>query len=97
MRLWSAILMLALALFFSSCETKDNDHRILVSVADQSLALYHKATLLARYPVSTSKFGLGDHPGSRAGALPGGVKLDLGQAEAASALAVAGRWISSIT
>jgi lipoprotein-anchoring transpeptidase ErfK/SrfK len=66
MRLWSAILMLALALFFSSCETKDNDHRILVSVADQSLALYHKATLLARYPVSTSKFGLGDHPGSRA-------------------------------
>jgi lipoprotein-anchoring transpeptidase ErfK/SrfK len=66
MRLWSAILLLALALFFSSCETKDNDHRILVSVADQSLALYHKETLLGRFPVSTSKFGLGDHPGSRA-------------------------------
>jgi lipoprotein-anchoring transpeptidase ErfK/SrfK len=66
MRHWSAILVLALTLFFSSCATKDNDHRILVSVADQSLALYHKERLLGRYPVSTSKFGLGDHPGSRA-------------------------------
>jgi lipoprotein-anchoring transpeptidase ErfK/SrfK len=58
--------MLALALFFSSCATKDSDHRILVSVADQSLALYHKERLLARYPISTSRFGLGDRPGSRA-------------------------------
>jgi hypothetical protein len=66
MRHWSAILVLALTLFFSSCATKDSDHRILVSVADQSLALYHRERLLGRYPVSTSKFGLGDHPGSRA-------------------------------
>jgi lipoprotein-anchoring transpeptidase ErfK/SrfK len=65
-RRWSAFLLLALTLFFSSCATKDSDHRILVSVADQSLALYHKERLLARYPVSTSRFGLGDHPGSRA-------------------------------
>jgi lipoprotein-anchoring transpeptidase ErfK/SrfK len=66
MRHWSAILLLALALFFSSCATKDSDHRILVSVADQSLALYHKERLLGRYPISTSRFGLGDQPGSRA-------------------------------
>jgi lipoprotein-anchoring transpeptidase ErfK/SrfK len=66
MRRWSAFLLLALALFFSSCATKDNDHRILVSVADQRLALYHKERLLGRYPISTSKFGLGDRPGSRA-------------------------------
>jgi hypothetical protein len=66
MRHWSAILLLALALLFSSCETRDNDHRILVSVADQSLALYHKERLLGRFPVSTSRFGLGDQPGSRA-------------------------------
>jgi lipoprotein-anchoring transpeptidase ErfK/SrfK len=65
-RRWSAFLLLALALFFSSCATKDNDHRILVSVADQSLALYHKEKLLGRYPISTSRFGLGDRPGSRA-------------------------------
>jgi hypothetical protein len=62
----SAFYLLALALFFSSCSTKDSDHRILVSVADQSLALYHKARLLGLYPVSTSRFGLGDQPGSRA-------------------------------
>jgi hypothetical protein len=62
----SAFLLLALAVFFSSCSTKDSDHRILVSVADQSLALYHKEKLLGLYPVSTSRFGLGDQPGSRA-------------------------------
>jgi len=62
----SAFLLLALALLFSSCAPKDSDHRILVSVADQSLALYEKERLLGRYPVSTSRFGLGDQPGSRA-------------------------------
>jgi L,D-transpeptidase catalytic domain len=66
MRRQSAFLLVVLALFFSSCATKDSDHRILVSVADQCLALYHKATLLGLYPVSTSRFGLGDRPGSRA-------------------------------
>jgi lipoprotein-anchoring transpeptidase ErfK/SrfK len=66
MRRRSAFLLLALALFFSSCATKDNDHRILVSVADQRLALYHKERMLGRYPISTSRFGLGDRPGSRA-------------------------------
>lgn len=59
-------LLLTLAFLFSSCVTRDREHRILVSVADQSLELYHKNTLIARYPVSTSKFGLGDRPGSRA-------------------------------
>ena len=65
-RRWSAFLLLTLALFFSSCATKDSEHRILVSVSDQSLALYHKERLLGLYPVSTSRFGLGDQPGSRA-------------------------------
>ena len=36
-----------------------------MSVADQSLELYHQEKLIGRYPVSTSKFGLGDRPGSR--------------------------------
>jgi L,D-transpeptidase-like protein len=61
----SAFLLLTLALLFSSCVTKDRDHRILVSVADQSLELYRKGILIGRYPISTSKFGLGDRPGSR--------------------------------
>jgi lipoprotein-anchoring transpeptidase ErfK/SrfK len=60
-----ALLLLTLALLFSSCVTKDKEHRVLVSVADQSLELYHKEKLVGRYPVSTSKFGLGDRPGSR--------------------------------
>ena len=59
-------LLLALALVFSSCATRDNDHRIVVSVADQTLELFRKGKLLGRYPISTSRFGLGDHPGSRA-------------------------------
>jgi hypothetical protein len=62
----STLILLVLVLFFSSCATKDTDHRILVSVADQSLALYHQERLLGRYPISTSRFGLGDRPGSRA-------------------------------
>jgi hypothetical protein len=63
---WCVFLLLALALLFSSCETRDSDHRILVSIADQTLELFHRAKLVARYPVSTSRFGLGDRPGSRA-------------------------------
>ena len=59
------LLLLTLALLFSSCVTQDKEHRVLVSVADQSLELYHKEKLMGRYGVSTSKFGLGDRPGSR--------------------------------
>ena len=62
----SAVLLLSMAFLFSSCVTRDRDHRVLVSVADQSLELYNKNNLIGRYPVSTSKFGLGDRPGSRA-------------------------------
>src|SRR5271165_4507304 len=61
----SAFLALTLALLFSSCVTKDKDHRVLVSVADQSLELYYRNKPIGRYLISTSKFGLGDRPGSR--------------------------------
>ncbi len=37
---------------------------IIVSVADQELALLSRGKVVARYPVSTSKFGIGDQPGS---------------------------------
>ena len=39
---------------------------IVVSVPDQTLALIDNGAVMARYPVSTSKFGLGDHSGSYA-------------------------------
>jgi hypothetical protein len=60
------LILLTISLLFPGCVTKDRDHRILISVADQSMELYHKSTLIGRFPVSTSKFGLGDQPGSRA-------------------------------
>jgi hypothetical protein len=66
MRSRSAIALLALASLLSSCVTKDREHRIVVSVADQSLELYRNQKLVRRYPISTSRFGLGDRPGSRA-------------------------------
>ena len=37
---------------------------IVVSVPDQTLALVDKGVVTARFPVSTSKFGLGDSPNS---------------------------------
>ena len=37
---------------------------VIVSVADQTLALVDRGRLIARYPVSTSKFGIGDSAGS---------------------------------
>jgi lipoprotein-anchoring transpeptidase ErfK/SrfK len=39
---------------------------IVVSVPDQTLALVDKGVVTARFPVSTSKFGLGDRPNSYA-------------------------------
>src|SRR3954471_24559450 len=48
-----------LALFLSSCVAPDRDHHIVISARDQKLALIEKGKLVAVYPVSTSKFGLG--------------------------------------
>src|ERR1700746_1064849 len=66
MRDWSPILLLlTLSMLFSGCVTKDRDHRILISVADQSMELYRRNALIGRFPISTSRFGLGDQPGGR--------------------------------
>src|SRR6478736_5365245 len=56
---------LLVALFLASCAAPDTQHHIVISTRDQKLALLDRSTLLATYPVSTSKFGLGDRPGSR--------------------------------
>lgn len=57
--------VLLLALFLASCVAPDTQHKIVISTRDQKLALLDRGTLMATYPVSTSKFGLGDRPGSR--------------------------------
>jgi hypothetical protein len=51
-------------LFLASCAAPDRQHHILISTADQKLALLDGDKITAVYPVSTSKFGLGDSPGS---------------------------------
>ena len=57
--------LLLLALFLASCVAPDTQHHIVISTRDQKLAVLDRGNLLATYPVSTSKFGLGDRPGSR--------------------------------
>ena len=49
----------------ASCTTpKDVQHHVVISVKDQKLALLDHEKLVAIYPVSTSKYGLGDWRGS---------------------------------
>src|SRR6476646_3648732 len=59
---WIAIVI---ALFIASCAAPDTRHQIVISTRDQKLALLDRGSLMATYPVSTSKFGLGDWRGSR--------------------------------
>src|SRR5262245_23236078 len=54
------VLSLFLALLLASCTAPDTQHHIVISTRDQKLAILNHSTLLATYPVSTSKFGLGD-------------------------------------
>ena len=53
--------LLFFALLLASCAAPDRQHHVVISTRDQKLAVLDRATLLAIYPVSTSKFGLGDY------------------------------------
>jgi lipoprotein-anchoring transpeptidase ErfK/SrfK len=57
--------LLLLAVFLASCAAPDTQHQIVVSTREQKLAILDHGNVLAIYPVSTSKFGLGDWRGSR--------------------------------
>ncbi len=54
---------LPVALLLASCVT-DTRHLVEVSVPDQRMAVYRDGIRIREYPVSTSKFGLGDEKGS---------------------------------
>src|SRR6266700_6263107 len=54
----------AIALVISSCAAPDTQHHVIISAREQKLAVLDRGNLMAIYPVSTSKFGLGDWPGS---------------------------------
>src|SRR2546423_1949009 len=54
-----------LSFLLASCATpKDVQHHVVISVKDQKLVLLDHEKLAAIYPVSTSKYGLGDWRGS---------------------------------
>jgi lipoprotein-anchoring transpeptidase ErfK/SrfK len=57
--------VLLLALLLASCAAPDTQHQIVVSTREQKLALIDRGNVLVIYPISTSKFGLGDWRGSR--------------------------------
>jgi lipoprotein-anchoring transpeptidase ErfK/SrfK len=59
-----AILLGAIASIVASCAAPDTRHHIVISTREQKLALLDRGNLMGVYPVSTSKFGLGDWPGS---------------------------------
>jgi lipoprotein-anchoring transpeptidase ErfK/SrfK len=59
---WIAILI---TILITSCAAPDTRHQIVVSTREQKLAVLDRGNLMAIYPVSTSKFGLGDWRGSR--------------------------------
>lgn len=50
----------------ASCATKPSPHLIRISVPDQKMLVFEHGAEIARYDVSTSKFGVGDRPGSYA-------------------------------
>ena len=57
---------LPVALLLASCATRDREHKVVISVPEQKMMVLKLGTPIAEYPVSTSKYGLGDRPGSYA-------------------------------
>ncbi|MEY2496925.1 MAG: hypothetical protein QOD12_481 [Verrucomicrobiota bacterium] len=58
-------LLAVIALFLTSCVAPDTRHHVIISVPQQRLALLDDGVLVSTYPISTSKFAIGDSPGSR--------------------------------
>jgi lipoprotein-anchoring transpeptidase ErfK/SrfK len=58
-------LALSVLVLAASCVSPDTRHHVVISVPEQRLAVLDEGTLLATYPISTSKFALSDVPGSR--------------------------------
>ena len=58
-------LLAGVALLITSCVAPDTRHHVIISVPQQRMALLDNGALLTTYPVSTSKFAIGDWPGSR--------------------------------
>jgi hypothetical protein len=57
-------LLAAVALFITSCVAPDTHHQVIISIPEQRMALLEDGAPIATYPVSTSKYGTADFPGS---------------------------------
>ncbi|HBM76561.1 MAG TPA: hypothetical protein DD438_00510 [Verrucomicrobiales bacterium] len=53
-----------LGLLLSSCAKIDPGNEVIVSVRDQKMMIFKEGAPVKSYRISTSKFGLGDKPGS---------------------------------
>jgi lipoprotein-anchoring transpeptidase ErfK/SrfK len=60
------LVLITVTLALGACATRDTAHTVKVSIADEKMVVYRHGVPIATYAVSTSKFGLGDRPGSRA-------------------------------
>lgn len=58
-----ATVAVAVLFLVVSCATPDTTHRVVISVPEQKMAVLEKGVPVATYPVSTSKFGIGDAAG----------------------------------
>lgn len=59
-----AILATLTLCFLNSCTQGDPRNSVIISVKDQRMLVVHNNVPVKSYPVSTSKFGLGDRRGS---------------------------------
>jgi hypothetical protein len=60
----SVLLAIAISISGVTADESFAGREVVVSVPDQELAVLDRGKLVARYPVSTSKFGIGDSSGS---------------------------------
>ena len=65
MTIRSACFLFAVSCCLTSCVAPDTRHHIVISIPQQRMALLDNDVPLATFPVSTSKFAIGDWPGSR--------------------------------
>jgi len=63
-RIIRLLMALSFAFLLGSCVTRDREHKVVISVPEQKMLVLKEGAPIAEYPVSTSKYGLGDGPGS---------------------------------